>query len=101
MKKIYSIEERKKYCERWRSSGLPKLIFSRENKISESALRKWLNLYEPNLLNVEGKKPKLKFLAIEPAKPKEQKEIEIILPNGIMLKTMTASISGLIKELSL
>jgi hypothetical protein len=99
--KSYSIEERKNYCERWRSSGLSKLSFSRENKISESALRKWLNLYDPNLLNVEGKKPKLKFLAIEPSKPKELMEIEITLPNGIMLKTRTVSISGLIKELSI
>jgi hypothetical protein len=101
MAEAYSIEERKNYCAKWRSSGLSKLNFSRENKISESALRKWLKLYDTNSLATDIKKPEIKFLEVERLIRNEIRKVEIMLPNGLLLKTEVESLSKLIKELSL
>lgn len=101
MAKAYSIEKRRSYCDGWRSSGLSKLNFSRENKISESALRKWLKLYDTNSIVTDIKKAEIKFLEVEPMARNETKKVEITLPNGLMLKTEVESLSKLIKELSI
>lgn len=100
MAKAYSKEERKNYCTRWGSSGLSKLIFSRENKISESALRKWLKLYDTNSIATDIKKSEIRFLEVEPMARNEVRKVEITLPNGLLLKTEVGSLSKLVKELS-
>lgn len=51
MTKKLSIEERKSYCIKWRSSELSMVNFCKASNISESALHKWLKLYDSKLLS--------------------------------------------------
>jgi hypothetical protein len=100
MPKKYSTEECKNYCAKWRASGLGKLAFCKENKISETALYRWLKIYDGEWKGVEDKNPGLKFLAIEQEPKKEASQIEIILPNGVLLRTEVSSLAKLIEELT-
>ena len=104
MAKRYSIEERKNYCAKWQSNAndLGKNNFCKANNISESALHKWLKLYDNKSLSLPDiKKQELKFLAIEPvATPIRPTHIEIVLSNGLLLKAEVESLSKLIQELS-
>jgi hypothetical protein len=103
MAKRYSIEERKNYCAKWQSSanGLGKNNFCKTNNISESALHKWLKLYGDKVASSDTKKQDLKFLKIESVvAPIRSTHIEIMLPNGLLLKAEVESLSKLIQELS-
>lgn len=102
MVKKRSIEERKSYCVKWRSSGLSMVNFCKENHLSKSGLYKWLKLFpDINLATSNDKKQDLKFLAIEPAAvPVKLMHVEVILPNGLLLKAEVESLSKLIQELS-
>jgi hypothetical protein len=96
-----SIEERKSYCDKWRSSGLSTATFCKENHLSKSVLYKWLKLYDNKLSPPNTKKQDLKFLAIDPvAVPIKLMHVEVILPNGLLLKAEVESLSKLIQELS-
>jgi len=98
MPKKYSIEECKNYCTEWRASGLSKTSFCKANNISEAALYRWLKLYAEGFAKPAHKE--LKFLAIEPAAQKELKRVEVVLPNGVLLRTEVESLSKLVWELS-
>ena len=103
MAKQYSIEERKNYCAKWQSSAndLGKNNFCKTNNISESALHKWLKLYGNKVASSDTKKQDLKFLAIEPvATASKLMHVEVVLPNGLLLKANVESLSKLIQELS-
>lgn len=100
MAKRYSEAERKNYCVAWRASELNKNRFCKENKISESALHKWLRLYEPSLIGIDSKKSEINFLEIEPIIQTEKQKVEIQLPNGILLKLEIKSLPKLIEELT-
>jgi hypothetical protein len=100
MPKRYSEEESKNYCAQWRASGLGKLAFCKENKISGSTLYRWLKIYDGDWKGVEDKNLGLKFLAIEQEPKKEASQIEIILPNGVLLRTEVSSLAKLIGELT-
>jgi hypothetical protein len=99
MPKRYSEEECRNYCAQWRASGLGKLAFCKETKISGSALYRWLKIYDGEWKGVEDKNQGLKFLAIEQEPKKEVNQIEIILPNGVLLRTEVRSVAKLIEEL--
>jgi hypothetical protein len=100
MPKRYSIEECKNYCAQWRASGLGKLAFCKENKISGSALYQWLKLYDEGEKKSEDKDRGIKFLKVEQEPKKEASQIEIILPNGVLLRTEVRSVAKLIEELT-
>jgi len=97
----YTIEQHKSYCAKWQASGLSKQSFCARENISDSALHKWLKIYNSSPLAVEDKEAGLRFLAIEETnEPKaELTEIEILLPNGILVKAEVNSVAKTIKEL--
>jgi len=43
IKKIYSEEERRQYCEAYAHSGMTQVEFCKANRISKSVLLKWSN----------------------------------------------------------
>ena len=98
MPKKYSIEECKNYCAKWRASGLSKTSFCKANDISEAALYRWLKLYAEGFAQPETKE--LKFLAIEAVTQNELKRVEVVLPNGVLLRREVESLSKLVWELS-
>ena len=99
MAKTYSVEERKNYCANWRTSGLCKIRFCKDQHISESALYKWLKLYDKDFAKSDTKEQDIKFLAVEPIALNKLKSVEIKLPNGILLKTEIESVNELVREL--
>ena len=114
MPKKYSEEVRQSFCAKWKSSGQSKVSFCKENGISGSALHKWLTRFEPvlssspsltppssSLLRVQRNKKRINFLPVEVAnKTAKNHEVEILLPNGILLKTEVTSIALLAQELT-
>ena len=96
----YTEEQRQSYCAKWQTSGLNKQSFCARENISESALHKWLKAYcsSPAL---ESNGIGLKFLPIEEIKESkaELTEIEILLPNGILVKAEVNSVAKTIREL--
>lgn len=102
MAKKRSIEERKNYCIKWRSSKLSIAKFCKENNISKSGIYKWLKLF-PDISQAtsNSKKQDLTFLPIEPIAPAINfMHVEVVLPNGLLLKAEVESLSKLIQELS-
>ena len=112
MSKRYSKEEQQSFYDKWRASGQSKTVFCHENKVSTSAFYKWLRSHkkQDSSNSNNNKTAPLNFLPIkilnkspEHTGISEQaaKEIEILLPNGIAIKTRVASVGKIIKELML
>ena len=102
MARRYSIKERQSYCDKWRSSELSKIKFCKEEKISESALHKWLKLYVVPSRQAEQKEADIKFIRPEfGSETEEGKTIDILLPNGIQIKAEVKSVVEIIRELLL
>jgi hypothetical protein len=102
MPKIHTIEICENFCASWQASGLTKKKFCEENKISQSALYRWLKKFDESQAVTTPKSPQtIKFLPIN-QKHELQKhaEVEVTLPNGILLKFEVSSIGALIMELS-
>jgi hypothetical protein len=98
MARRYSVKERQAYCAKWRTSGLSKIKFCAEEKISESALHKWLKLYGSTPQS-EEKEGEIKFIKPELASSVETRIIDILLPNVVMIKTEVKSVAEMIREL--
>lgn len=97
----YNIEQHKSYCAKWQTSGLSKQSFCTRENISESALHKWLKIYNSSSSEVESKETGLKFLPIEKTNEfkAELTRIEILLPNGVLIKAEVNSVAKTIREL--
>ena len=101
MAKRYSDKKRQEYCNKWSASGLSKIKFCKDEKISGKALHKWLKIYGPQGC-LKQKEAAIKFITPEFAtKPEENKTLDILLPNGVQIKTEVKSVAELIRELLL
>lgn len=89
----YTEEQRKKICEAWRrSSGISMKRFCQENKVSKSGLYKWLAKYG-------DKQPAGQDLQLLSAFHEEmmpEMGLEILLPNGVLVRGDNAAINKLI-----
>jgi transposase-like protein len=92
----YTEEQQKQICEAWRqSSGMSMKRFCHENKVSKSGLYKWLDKYGDKQL--AGQDLKLLSACHEQTIP--EMGLEILLPNGILVRGDNSAISKLILEL--
>ena len=92
-----TIDEQKAFCNAWKQSGLSKIKFCKQNNISESALYTWLNKFNKNDAIAETNNKTIlpasvKFLRInnhisDSGSCSKSHALEIIMPNGIVIKT--------------
>ena len=105
MRKIYSRDEQREFCTKWRASGLSQKVFCTEHGFTTKSLARWLSLLE--------NKGELKFLEVvdaDKARPIKRKQLskpisppyletsrqatahskplnlEVFLPSGIRVK---------------
>ena len=101
MPKRYSEEERKSFCERWKTSGQSKNDFCEGNKISRAVFYGWLRKYSKQMFSDSEVENAINFLPIEVANEiKEDHVVEISLPKGILIRVKVSSISQLVRELT-
>jgi hypothetical protein len=90
--------EQEAFCTAWKQSELSKTEFCRQSKISKSALYNWLNKFNSNdeLSKTGTKNTKqstaIKFLRVNDINSAkglhyEDNTLEMIIPNGIIIKT--------------
>jgi transposase-like protein len=88
----FTDEQRKKYCKDYADSGLSIKDYCELSKVSQSALRKWINKF-----------PTKRFFTPINAKPSmntaNTQAFEIIFPNGIRLKFSELVDATVIKQL--
>jgi transposase len=88
----YSEEQRKKHCQDYRASQLSIEQYSQRNKISQSALRKWVKKFESKEF----------FAAMNSGPPinrLNKQSFEIIFSTGIRLRFPELVDLGVIKQL--
>jgi transposase-like protein len=92
----YTEEQQKRICEAWQqSSGMSMKQFCHENKVSKSGLYKWLNKYgHKKQVNRD-----LKMLCACRENSAPETGLEILLPNGVLVRGDNSTISKLILEL--
>jgi hypothetical protein len=83
MKKRCSKEERIKFCEGWKQSGLTQKEFCAQNNIHIKSLSRWL--YQIKKENRPSMEKAIKFLPVGNIVP-EENYLEIISRNGITCK---------------
>jgi hypothetical protein len=89
----YTEEHQRQICEAWRqSSGISMKRFCEENKVSKSGLYKWLDKYGDK--QVADQDLKLLSACDEQAIP--EMGLEILLPNGILVRGGDVAVSKLI-----
>jgi hypothetical protein len=89
--------EQENFCKEWKQSGLSKVDFCKQNKISKSALYAWLSKFNnnseapgaDNKSNIQS--AAVKFLRINGVNSDKvlhhaSSELEITIPNGIGIK---------------
>lgn len=96
MAKKYTKAQQKEYCASWLSSGQSKVEFCKRNNISKSALYKWLG----NIGGQPSKGEELKFLPVGQGVMEHKAELEMLLPNGILVRGDNLALKDLILELS-
>ena len=100
MQNKYSDEERKRFCDMWKRSGKPKRHFCKDVGISISTFHGWLKKFNQKEVANSETTGVIKFLPIEEKAVVDQKiPVEIKLPNGLLIKIETNSLSKLINEL--
>ena len=100
MQNKYNDEIRGRFCERWKRSGKSKRNFCKDVGISVLSLNKWLKKFDQKQIVNYKTFEAVKFLPAEEDAIVDQKTpVEIKLPNGILIKIETNSISNLIAEL--
>lgn len=99
MPKIFSAEERAKLCTDWKVSKLPRKDFCHQNKVSLSAIDRWLKEERQATSSISRKA--INFIPIGKQQSAQKNYLEMLLPNGIVLKLAMESINiaQLIKEL--
>lgn len=83
-KKIFSIQERLKYCIDWKQSGMSKRIFCKNAGISSSALYNWCKQFKKELINDTAFSP-VTLKALPVINRKDPIQLEIRLPNQAQL----------------
>ena len=90
----YTEEEQEQLCLAWRrTSGISMKQFCRENKVSKSGLYKWLNKYDSNPVVRE----ELKLLSAETEDSSSENMLELLLPNGVLVRGNNAGLKDLIR----
>jgi hypothetical protein len=92
-----TIDEQKAFCNTWKQSKLSKISFCKQNNISKSALYTWLKKFSKNdetseTSNKNIQPTSVKFLRVNNVNPdscscSKNSALEIIMPNGIIIKT--------------
>jgi transposase-like protein len=92
----YTEERQKQICEAWQqSSGISMKQFCHENKVSKSGLYKWLNKYgHKKQINRD-----LKMLCACREDPAPEMGLEILLPNGVLVRGDNVAINKLIMSM--
>ena len=92
----YTEERQKQICEAWQqSSGISMKKFCQENKVSKSGLYKWLDKYGDKQLADQD----LKLLSAYHEQTIPEMGLEILLPNGVLVRGGDAAVSKLITEM--
>ncbi len=92
----YSKDQQQQLCELWRTSnGITLKQFCQENKVSKSSMYKWLASCGKKALNCSA----TRLLPIQAETSLDIKGLEILLPNGILVRGDNAAIINLITEL--
>lgn len=77
------------------ASGMTKKEFCKINNISKSLLYKWLNKFGYKL----SEKQKIKLLPVAQEKEAEKGSLEILLPNGVLVRGDAKAIIELVMAL--
>ena len=99
LSKIYSKEERKRYYEEWRISGLSQKDYCEKSGLNVNTFNVWVRRFSKQIEN--------KFIPISVPKPEsiEESVIELKLPSGVITKIPLLKNEGfilkLLKELSI
>lgn len=79
-KPSFSEEQRRKHCKDYQESGLNMKEYCELNKISQSALRKWVKQYPSKPFFAPVSTP------IQPINPSSKQTLEVIFPSGLRLR---------------
>lgn len=92
----YTEEQQKQICEAWRqSSGISMKRFCQENKVSKSGLYKWLAKYGDKHPASQG----LQLLSAFHEQMIPEMGLEILLPNGVLVRGDNTAINKLIMSM--
>lgn len=105
IKRRFTTAQRTGYVLAWKKSNLSRSAFARQEGLNEKTLSRWVREASGASAGLSAKKP-LKLLPVLMSTPKSSslvpaESLEIILPNGICLRTGTinGAIVRLIQEL--
>jgi hypothetical protein len=95
MAERYKAEQQKQFCSNWLSSGMSKQDFCKANNISKSGLYKWLDKFGYK----SSSRDKVKFLPIQAEEEMTETGLEILFPNGALVRGDNKLITELVQEL--
>jgi hypothetical protein len=95
MAERYNTEQQKQFCANWQSSGMSKQDFCKANNISKSGLYKWLNKFGYK----SSAQDEVKFLPIQTEEAIAERGLEILFPNGVLVRGTNKLIKELVREL--
>jgi hypothetical protein len=87
--------EKEFHIKKWEQSSLSKQEYCKENKIPSQTFYNWLRKKGNN----QESSVQSDFVKLTPVVSPSQAQSQIILPNGIEIRTSAAEVAGIVKNL--